>query len=411
MIPDPKSPSYRYVIGGLTLWAHFAAGLNFQAVSPLLPLITADYGLNNTAGSLLVALVLVIFAAFGLPGGIVVGRLGLRRVYTVSWLMIGLLTLSALSPSFGGLLTLRIIYGLGMAMIMPATGPLIMGWFRPKEMPVITSLNIAAMTLGIMVSTSTAAPLAEHLGWDRTLGVFGAVGLAGFFAWLIWGRVGVASPGLSNILSWAIIRQVLRTRAILLLGLADSAAFAQYVALTSWLPTFYNESRDMSLTEAGLIASALPLAGVFAVLLGGFLALKVSSRRMFFIIPGIMVGVGGFGSALVDNTTITLISVSLLGIGSWLYVPMLLVLPMELPGMTPPKVAVAWGWIMTASGVGGFIAPLVVGGLRDIVGSFIPGFLVFAVIAWFLFIAGLLLPNLQASQGHVTDMATSSEAA
>ncbi|MCE2463444.1 MAG: hypothetical protein J4F46_05980, partial [Dehalococcoidia bacterium] len=74
-------------------------------------------------------------------------------------------------------------------------------------------------------------------------------------------------------------------------------------------------------------------------------------------------------------------------------VPSLLTLPIELPGMTPQKVALAWGWIMTASGVGTFIAPLVVGILRDSTGSFTPGFLVFGLLAWFLFVAGFLLPN------------------
>ena len=393
MMTDQRPHRYRYVIGGLTVWAHLAVGLNLQAIAPLLPLIRDEFGINNSTAGLLIAVALIIFAVFGLPGSVLVSRFGVRRTYTLSWLMVGLLALSAFSPNFAGLITLRIIYGIGMALLMPATGPLIMGWFRPSGALVVTSLNVAAMSLGITISSSVAAPLAEHVGWDGALSVFGVVGLAGAFAWMLLGRVGVEGSGVSNIFSWNIIAQTLRVRTVLVLGLGDAAAFAQYVALASWLPTFYNESRGMSLTEAGLITGVLPFAGIFAVLFAGVLALRVSSRRIFFIVPGVMIGVGGLGSALIDNTVVGLVSVSLLGIGSWLYVPILLVLPMELEGMTPAKVAVVWGWIMTASGLGGFISPLVVGGIRDISGSFVPGFLVFAVLAWFLFVAGFLLPN------------------
>lgn len=393
MTEDPRGQRYRYVIGGLASWAHLSVGLNFQSLSPLLPLITEDYSISSSAGGLLLALALLLFALFSLPGGMLTPGLGVRRVYTLSWLMVGLSTLSFLAPNFGSLLAIRIIFGLGMALIMPATGPLIMGWFRPNEALMLTSLNVAALSLGIALSTSTAAPLAGHLGWEGALGVFGAVALAGAIAWMVWGKVGVVASGSSDRFSWRDVSETLRKRAVLMPGIGDAACFAQYVALTSWLPTFYSQSRDISLAQAGLITSALPLAGVAAVLFAGFLAVRVTSRRMFFIVPGIMAAVGGLGTVLVDNTAIALVCISLLGIGSWLYVPMLFVLPMELEGMTPGKVAVAWGWIMAVSGMGGFVAPLAVGILRDMTGSFIPGFLVFAVLAWMLVVAGLSVPE------------------
>ena len=393
MIKTNTASPYRYVIGGLTLWAHFATGLSFQSVSPVLPLITDDYGINHTTAGVLVGIVMIIHGAFGIPGGIIVGRVGVWRIYTVSWFMMGALTLMALSPGFEGLMALRIIYGLGVAAMLPATGPLIMQWFRPREVPIITSLNIACVSLGIVVSVSTAAPLANLIGWETVLGLFGAVGLAGAFAWLVWGKAREEAWEAAAPLSPKEIWSVLKNKTIFLLGLADTACFSMYVALTGWLPTFYNEVRGMSLAEAGFLTSLLPFMGIFAVLLGGFLPLRIRPRRLFFIVPGVMAGVGGLGSFLIDNTAVTYFSVILMGLGAWLYVPSLLTLPIELPGMTPQKVALAWGWIMTASGVGTFIAPLVVGIMKDSTGSFTPGFLIFGLLAWFLFVAGFLLPG------------------
>ena len=166
-----------------------------------------------------------------------------------------------------------------------------------------------------------------------------------------------------------------------------------YVALTGWLPTFYHETRGMSLTQAGFIVSVLPFVGIFGVLLGGVLPTKIESRRLFFIVPGMMVGLGGLGSFLFGDLSLIYVSVILLGLGTWMYQPMLMTLPMELPGMTPQRVAFAWGWFMTTSGVTTFISPLVVGALRDGTGSFVPGFLIFGILAWFLLIAGFLLPK------------------
>ena len=402
MITNSKDRRYRFAIGGLMLWAHFATGTGFGVVSPILPLITDDYGISHTEAGLLVAVMMFMIGALGLPGGIVVGRLGLWRIYTFSWFMMGLMALAALSPNFPGLLALRMAYGLGCALLITATGPLIMQWFRPREAPIIISLNMASAAVGIAVSAITSAPLADLLGWERVMGLYGAVGLAGAFAWLFWGNTQDDGGGVAAPVSWEGVWLVLRSRTILLLGAADAACFSQYIVLQGWLPTFYNESRGMSLADAGFIVGLLPSVGILAVLLSGVLSLKVASKRLFFIVPGVMAGLGGLGSYLIEDTTGIYVSVIVLALGSWLYIPLLMTMPMELPEMTQQQVAIAWGWIMTATGTAAFISPLAVGAMRDALDSFIPGFLVFSVLAWFLVVVGFLLPKTGPQKAQVS---------
>ena len=55
------------------------------------------------------------------------------------------------------------------------------------------------------------------------------------------------------------------------------------------------------------------------------------------------------------------LSVVVLGIGSWFYVPALLTIPMRLSGATPERVAAVWGSYMTFSGLGMFVFPILVG--------------------------------------------------
>ena len=375
------------------MWAWLASGLSLVALSPILPLITEDYGISHTLAGFLVGVVFIVAAVFGLPAGIIVGRLGLRRTYTINLFMIGSMTLMFLSPNFYGLLALRIVYSLGMVLMSPATGHLIMHWFRSREVSIMTGLMVGFSAAGFMISLSTAALLADILGWQRVLGLFGAVGLAAAFAWLLWGKTRTGEENINLSMPWQEIRAILRNRTILLICAADAAVFMQYFALSSWLPTFYKDSRGMSLTEAGFIISLLPFMGIFAVLLGGFLSSHIGSKRLFLIVPGAMAGLGGLGSYLISDTTLTYVAVMVLGLGSWLCIPTIMSLPMEMPGMTPERIAIYWGWLATISGTGTFVAPLAVGAMKDFTGHFEPGFLIFSVLAWFMVAAGFLLPK------------------
>ena len=384
--------SYRYVIGALIVAAHLTVGMNLFSVSPLLPLIIQDYGISRASVSLLVSLALLIAAGFGLPGGLIIVRLGPRWAYTLGWAMLGMLTISFLEPGFPFLLVLRLAYGLALALLVTATGPMLMQWFRPKEVLIMNGLTTAVMSLGIALSVSTAAPLADIIGWHRSVGSFGAIGVLGTVAWLLLGRNTAAPVPVRPTLNMGDLWGVLRNRAVILLIVADAGILVQYTALSSWLPSFYNEARDISLTTAGVIISLLPFVGIFAVLLGGVLPLKLGSTKLLFVVPGILAGLGGLGSFLIGNLTGIYISIVVLGVGSWLYVPMLLSLPMQLPGMTPERVAIVWGSFLTFSGFGMFVSPLMVGALRDASGSYLPGFTICAVAAWSLFIAGIFMP-------------------
>jgi len=291
-----KRIPYRFVIAGLILLAHLSIGLNFFVVSPLLPLIIEEYEITRATAGLLIALPLLIAAAFGLPGGAVIGRVGLRRGFGSAWLLVGLMVLSSWATNFPTLLALRLGYGVGFAVILTATGPLLMQWFPPKEVLIMNSLNTAVISLGIALSVSTAAPIASLMGWQNALGLFGAVGLVGAAGWALFGRTSDAGEkGGSPHVPLNGIIAVLKSRAILLLVAADAGVLIQYTALTSWLPTFYSETRGFSLSQAGFITGLLPLVGVVAVLLGGFLPSRLGTKRLIFTAPGVIVILGGSG--------------------------------------------------------------------------------------------------------------------
>ena len=395
-------------MAGMTLAAHLAAGLNLFAVSPLLPLAIDDYGISRAEAGMLISLPMLVGAFLGIPGGMLTARIGLKRAYMLSWAAMGLLALSAVTPSFPAMLLLRLCYGVGLALMVAASGPLVMQWFRRREILIINALNTAILSLGVAISVAGAVPLAELLGWKTALTVFSGVGVIGAILWPLAPKDRPSSvpassvPG-GNVKTGGIsIREVigvLRGRAVALLVAADAGIFVQYTALTGWLPTFYNEARGISLSEAGFLTSILPFVGIFAVIAGGALPMRFSYRAIL-LLSGILAVAGGLGSFLLSPPAGIYLSVVALGIGSWLYVPTLLTVPMRLPGATPERVAVVWGSFMTFSGIGMFIAPIMVGALRDATDSFLIGFLICAAASWALIIAGILLPPIATADNN-----------
>ena len=385
---------YRFVIAGLITLLNISFGLSFFAVAPITPLIIDDYGINRSMAGLLSGLVLLVQAGLSIPGSMLVGRVPLKWLIAAGWVLTGSMTLSFLTTSFPLLLLLRVLYALGFTLALPALGPLMMQWFHPRELPLINGINISVASGAIAVSTFTISPLADVVGgWRVALSLFGVVSLAGAGMWMVFGKVDRPIQGRRHLLFWKEARGLFRSRITLLLAMADAGPFAQYVALSAWLPTFYFEVHNMSLTQAGAAVGLLPATGAITVLLAGMLALRVRNRRPFLIISGVLAVVAGFGSFLLGGTVAMYPALVLLGIGSWLYLPILLTIPMERPGMTPESVAFVWATIISLGSLLSFVSPLVVGALTDALGTYIPGFSIFTALALSLVIAGFLLPE------------------
>ena len=241
------------------------------------------------------------------------------------------------------------------------------------------------------LSLFIAVPLADLIGWLAVLGVFGAVPLFGALAWLALGRpVGEGSPLVALVTPRA-LWNVISNRTVLFLAAADIGNLTQYAALATWLPSFLGEFRGLSLTQAGFATGLLPFVGIFSVLLAGFASYRVGLTRNFLIVGGLLIALGGPGTFLFDNLAGIYISIIILGVGSELHTPTMLSLPMELSGMTPEKIAIIWGFLLATGGFAMFLSPLIVGLLRDLFGSFMPGFTIAAIAAWSLLISGMLM--------------------
>ena len=320
-----------------------------------------------------------------------VARIGVRRAVLLGWVAIAMLTLSFIAPNSGSMLALRLAFGVGFALIVTATGP---------DGVVLGPGSVG----GQLVEHRHPQPRCDNLGGQRGpdsagdgledgFDNFGAAGVLGGAVWLALGREAPAGGPRPYPITLRRDAEVLRSRTVVLLVIADAGILVQYTALTGWLPTFYTERRGLSLSDAGFVTGVLPLVGVFAVLAGAALPLRFGSARIFFLSSGLPAGLGGLGTFLSPSIAGIYVATVALGIGSWFYIPTLLILPLRLSGITPESLGVIYGSIMTFSGFELFASPVLVGGLRDATGWFLPGFAICAAMGWTVLISGLLLPK------------------
>ena len=391
---DPRLSRYRFVMGGLLVLLNFSLGLSFFVVTPITPIIMGEFAINRSTASLLTSVVILSQAGLAIPSGIIISRVGVKRMVLIGWAMSSVTMLTWAATGFPLLLAIRIIYGISFAVLLPATGPIMMQWFRPRELPILNAINATVVTMAISISTFTVAPLSELLEWKVAVSLYGVASLLGVVLWAALARTG-RRPGneTGRHPSFREIWAVIKSRTALLLALADAGPFAQYTALVAWLPTYYHEVYEMSLNRAGALVGLLPLAGIFSVVLAGILAYRISSRRLFLLIPGLLVVLGGFGSFTLGDGPLLYAALLMLGFASWFYLPVLFTIPLELPEASETRVALTYGTMMTIASFFAFLSPLFVGTSTDILGTYTLGFAVLALLALTLLAGGIVLPE------------------
>lgn len=380
-------------MAAVVLLLTFSLGLSWFAVAPITPLIMGEFNINRGTASLLISLIALTGLIVGIPGSVVVSRIGAKKAIFAGAVLASLPALSFLVEDYFLLLLTRIALGAGIALFFSAVGPLAMQWFGPKELPVFNGLWAVSMTLGTAASSFLVVPLSDALGWKLGLSVFGGVSLISGVCWVVLSQNLQVSAREVQKFSIKDSVKVMKSRNTLLLAAADAGPYALLGATAAWLPTFYHEVHGMSLVKAGLLMGILSLSGTCSLIATIVLVRWMTHRRILLIVPGTIVGFAGLGSFLLAGTPFVYLAIIALGASVFMYLPALLTIPMELPGTDPNKVAITFGTLMSVGSGVAMLAPFIVGFTTDLLGSYIPAFSLFSVLAWSLLVAGILLPE------------------
>jgi nitrate/nitrite transporter NarK len=139
------------------------AGVAQAAIVPLLPRMSAHFGLSAAQTALLLALPGLATLAVSVPSGIAADRVGARRVTLGAAALLCLSCVGQAMPSLGAVLTGRIVFGVAFGVVWTSG----MAWLGDLDEarggsglgPAVTCSSV-----GIMLGPAIGGVLAEHVG-------------------------------------------------------------------------------------------------------------------------------------------------------------------------------------------------------------------------------------------------------
>ena len=384
---------YRWVVESLLFLLYFAFGLCWIGYSPFLADLMEAYQATKAQAGALISIVSVSKTFVPLFAGVLAARFGLRNSITVAGILSGLAVLAPYAPNFESLMLVRFLFGMGGAVVVTLMGAIVMGWFPRSELPMVNAANNVALNTGVVAALYSAPALTGPLGWRGTLVAYGLVAAALAVAWAILGRDSATAQAASAGQGPSPLGEMLRRRETWMIAFGFMGPIALYLALNTWLPTYFQEAFGLDKAAASKVTGLFNLVGIPMALVGGWLTGRLGLRRPLIMLSGVLMPLGAMGMVLAPEPGLRYLSAAILGASFFLYVAPLFTTPMELPGMDPRRVAVMNGIVFSVTYAGSFFAPILVGWGRDAFGSFVPGFAVCSAFSLLLALAGFLLPE------------------
>jgi MFS family permease len=175
---DPPGGRRAAAVWGIGVAVYFVAVI-FRTSLGVAGLDAADrFDINASALSTFSILQLLVYAGMQIPVGLMVDRLGTKKVLTFGVVLFTVGQLGfALSPSYETALASRALLGCGDAMTFISVLRLGSRWFPARRGPLIGQVAALFGVAGNLVSTLVIARMLHGVGWTATFAGSSAAGL------------------------------------------------------------------------------------------------------------------------------------------------------------------------------------------------------------------------------------------
>lgn len=296
--PTPtRLPAEIWVLAG----ANIVIALGYGVVAPVLPAYARNFGVSISAATFVITAFAAMRLIFAPPSGLLVQKLGERRVYLTGLLIVALSTLAcAFAETYWQLLVFRSLGGAGSAMFTVSSLALMIRLSPFDARGRVAGLFSSAFMIG-GVAGPVVGSLTAGLGLSVPFAIYGmALVVAAVVVFVSLRNSTLAARDEEVIGPTVSVRTVLRNRAYqaaLLSNLAAGwAALGLRVAL---VPLFVVDVLHRSAGMAGLVLAMFAIGNVCAVIPSGHLSDRVGRRKL--MIAGLAVSAAS--TALLGWTT------------------------------------------------------------------------------------------------------------
>jgi nitrate/nitrite transporter NarK len=257
-----------------------AAGFAFSAVytnhAPMISVLRAQFGFDQTAAGLLTTGVFLSHALFQTPGGRLADRFGPVRVMSaaLAWVTAANLGL-AFAGAYWQLLGWKIFAGFGTAACFTAGARHIVAQYKGRELHLAQGFYGGSIVLGSGFVLFAVPRLLSAFGWRAA---FIGSAIPAIAVWVWWMAAAPQTPHVASPAGG--LGKMMRHGELWLLGLTQMASFGLVIVVGSWITTLLKNTFQMTLQTAGLLGSVVLLLGMISRPLGGWLARRAPPGKL-----------------------------------------------------------------------------------------------------------------------------------
>ena len=345
-------------------------------IGVLSPFIARDFHLDPARTGMLVAIPVLGGALSRIPLGLAVDRVGPKITGLIAQLivLIPLLGCWLLADSYHALLCFGLLLGVAGGSLAVAL-PLASHWYPAEQQGLVLGIAGAGNS-GAVLAALFCPRLANHFGWHGVFLFALAPALITVTLFALFAKESPSQPPRSLSEYFHILRQ----RDTLAFCLLYSFTFGGFVGLSNMLTLFFVDQYSVSKITAGTFTALCVLSAGFLRPVGGTLADHLGGTRVLKVLFLLAVAAAIAISTLPPLHSVVPLLLLLMGVLGLANGSVFQLVPQRFQD----EIGAATGIVGAAGGFGGFLLPNLLGSLKQVTGSFGPGFLAVAC-------AGLIL--------------------